>query len=136
LGTATSFQPVSRPDRSDVTYPCSRPEYQGLYIWATIDKNTGEEKDGKHFVPHFTDNPDKACTVYANVDPYKSNQQVNPRAVMYAIHDNSPRVYIRYIAKHRVRTEVGNLAWFVMVHTTDHPDEPWGFVQASCLFGP
>jgi hypothetical protein len=52
---------------------------------------------------------------------------------MYDINLLDP-VWIRYIAKHRVRTPLGNLAWFVMVHVHYRDSEPWGFVQASCLF--
>ena len=109
------------------------PDHGGLYVWGR--RIQGHETAGKQLEPHFASSS-KTCTAYANINPYKTGQQVRESERMWAVHDGSTHIRIRYIAKHRARTEAGDLNWWVMTHSTDESDteQPWGFVSAECLF--
>jgi hypothetical protein len=111
-------------------------EYKGWYIWATNVKANGKkEKAGYKWIPHFA-NPNKTCDTYANVNPYKSGQHVLASEKTFSIHDESPNIRLRYIARFRANNEDGNPKWWVMLQSVSPTDRfrNWGFVAADCLF--
>ena len=112
--------------------------YDKLYIWASFGKKDGRrvEMSGKKYRPSF-DDPDKTCQAYANINPYKGGpQQVLASERTFAVHDNSPNIRLRYLARFRAYDENGNLNSWVMLHSVHPTDrlQNWGFVSANCLF--
>jgi hypothetical protein len=109
-------------------------KYEGLYVWARRFRIRGQwhEAKGYRYTPH------RACTAYANTNPYKTGQQVRASERMWTVHAGSSKLRIRYIAKHRANNEPSQLNWWVMANSIDasDKDQPWGFVSAECLFSP
>ena len=93
------------------------------------------EGDGKKYVPTFRDS-DVSCTAYANINPYKGGQQAVFAERLWTVHDRSPNLRIRYVAKFRGDNENGQGRWWVMARSLSDSDDDrsWGFLSAECLF--
>jgi hypothetical protein len=114
-------------------------KYAGLYLWAghfTSGPNRGREGGAIAYRPRLSD-PARACTAYANVNPWLPGQRVRRSERMWTVHDRSRHLQIRYIARYQALNEQGEPRWWVNVHSTDPADreQPWGFVAAECIFG-
>jgi hypothetical protein len=114
--------------------PPNSTRYHDLYVWARrfIIRGRPHEAKGYKFVPR------RDCTAYANINPYKSGQQVLSSERMWTVHTGSANLRIRYIARYRARKENGDLSWWVMSNSINPSDssQAWGFISADCLFAP
>lgn len=114
--------------------PPNSTRYRDLYVWARrfIIRGVPHEAKGYKYVPRHD------CTAYANINPYKSGQQVLASERMWTVHARSANLRIRYMARYRARKENGDLSWWVMSNSINPSDQSqaWGFISADCLFAP
>lgn len=73
---------------------------------------------------------------YANVNPWKTGQEVNATERVWSVRGSSGNLRVRYIARYRAKNEQGDGRWWVNAQSTygGDRDRPWGFVSAECIF--